>query len=143
MADTLYTPDWVVVGGPALTVDMGNGWGVPTTHQVTIEKITATQIVVSNGKRYKKPKYLSDTKQLKEVGGSYYTNDLISTTDPRLPMWEKQAKLRDTKNEVKQAIRSWESSPDIEKAAALKEALNGWIVLTSQVNDLEEEDANG
>ena len=64
--------------GDCAAVYRAGSWGLPSVHRVTIDRVTATQYVLSNGDRYRK----SD---LRKVGTDrYYSPELVALDDPRL-----------------------------------------------------------
>lgn len=76
-------------------------WGLPSAHQVTVDRVTATQYVLSNGDRYRK----SDRR---EVGRDRYNSpELVALDDPRLARAAKAQERQRLVNEVAAASDRW------------------------------------
>lgn len=115
MTTTITPPEWLKVGTKVAVVQYASGPG--TANLMTVERITATTVVV-DGDRYRLDRLQRSTST---YGPSYYLKD------PDSP--EAQAMLRRTATErlvyrAETALRKWrESRFDPGGASAVREAL--------------------
>ena len=87
--------------GDCAALYRAGSWGLPSVHRVTIDRVTATQYVLSNGDRYRK----SD---LREVGTDrYYSPELVALDDPRLASAAKAQERQRLVNAVSAASDKW------------------------------------
>jgi hypothetical protein len=121
-------PEWIQVGAQVAIVMSGNRWGAPAFRMATVDRLTATQIVVGD-RKFKPSK--GQPEDIREVGAasSYYRKDfLLAASNPLLGEWREAARLQGLKNEAHKAVEHWLRSRDeTERAQVAVDALLAFI----------------
>jgi hypothetical protein len=97
------------------------GWSAPIIRFATIAKLTATQIVLDNGDRYRRD-------DLRKVGGDGYNDpSLVSVDDPRVKDGVARRRRRNAIHAVKVAAGGLSADHDAEAALAALDAIEDAI----------------
>lgn len=131
-------PSWAVPGTEVFVV-AGGSFGTPNRYKTTILRVTKTQIVTNEDRRFVMNQHYGDPIELGSAS-SMRGSRLMPAGDNRLKQWQQRDDLRALVNETAAAHKAFMSKQSIKQARLAQTALQSFIDASVAVNG-DDEDA--